>query len=76
MDWFTLMLLMANLANTKLMQKTLKMTETLAHVYSSPRVLSKSFPVNTNMTGFRWFSKFLHPCALDESIASALEGLK
>ena len=32
------------------------MIETLAHGYSS-RVLSESFPMNTNMTGFRWFSK-------------------
>ena len=22
--------------------------------------------MNTNMTGFRWFSKSLHPCAGDE----------
>ena len=32
------------------------------------RVLSESFLMNTNMTGFRWFSKNLHPCALVESI--------
>ena len=30
-------------------------------------VLSESYPMNTNMTGFRWFSKILNPCALDES---------
>ena len=31
--------------------------------------------MNTSMTGLRWFSKTVHLCALDESIASALEGL-
>ena len=25
------------------------------------RVLSMSFPMNTNMTGFRWFQKSLRP---------------
>ena len=30
-------------------------------------VLSKSFPMNTNMTGFKWFSKVL---ASDESSLS------
>ena len=28
------------------------------------RVLSEVYPMNTNMTGFRWFSKFLHFSAL------------
>ena len=28
------------------------------HMGTPLRVLSKSFPMNTNMTGFRWFSKF------------------
>ena len=31
--------------------------------------------MNTNMTGFKWFQKCLRPCALDEGIATALEGL-
>ena len=31
-------------------------------------VLSESFPMNNNMTGFSWFS--LHPCALDKSSLS------
>ena len=26
--------------------------------------------MNTNMTGFRWFSNILRPCALDESSLS------
>ena len=30
------------------------------------RVLSESYPMNTNMTGFRKLKKTLHPCALDE----------
>ena len=34
------------------MQKTWKMIETLAHGYSS-----ENAPMNTNMTGFKWFSK-------------------
>ena len=36
------------------------------------RVLSKSYPMNTNMTGFRWLSKI---CILWTKVASALEGL-
>ena len=34
------------------------------------RVISKSYAMNTNMTRFRWFSKILRPCALDESSLS------
>ena len=34
------------------------------------RVLNESYPMNTNMTGLRWFSKTLHPCTLDESSLS------
>ena len=30
-------------------------------------VLSESYPMTTNTTGFRWFSTILCPCALDES---------
>ena len=41
----------------KMMQKTRKMTENLAHGYSSEGTLSEGFPMNTNMTDFRWFSK-------------------
>ena len=39
------------------------------------RVLSESFPMNTNMTGFRWFSKNLCILVLWAKVASALEGL-
>ena len=32
------------------------------------KVLSESYPMHTNMTGIKWFSKkSLRPCALDES---------
>ena len=31
------------------------MTETLAHEYSLETVLSESYPMNTNITGFRCF---------------------
>ena len=52
MNILTLMLLVANLANTKSSKKINRITATLAHGYSS-----ETTPVNTNMTGFRWFSK-------------------
>ena len=38
------------------------------------RELSKSFPVNTNMAGFKWFSKKLCVFVLWTKVASALEG--
>ena len=34
------------------------------------RVLSKSYPMNTNMTGLDGFQKSLRPCGLDESSLS------
>ena len=34
------------------------------------RVLSKSYPMNTNMTGFRWFIKIFAFLCLDESSLS------
>ena len=39
------------------------------------RVLSENFPMNTNMTGFRWFPKNLCVLVLWTKVASALEGL-
>ena len=39
------------------------------------KVLKESFPMNTNMTGFRWFSKKLNVLVLWMKVASALEGL-
>ena len=61
------MLLVANLANTKCCKKYEKwQTVKLVLIWELP--LSKSYPMNTNMTGFRWFSN--HPCAFDESSLS------
>ena len=49
----TLRLLVTNLNNTNDAEKTQKqMTETLEHGWSS-----ESYPMNTNATGFKWFSK-------------------
>ena len=39
------------------------------------RVLSESYPMNTNMSGFRWFFKNLCILVLWTKVASALEGL-
>ena len=51
------------------------MTETLARGYSSDSsiVLSESFPMSTNMTGFKWFSKIF---VLWTKVALALWGLR
>ena len=37
------------------------------------RVLMKSYPMNNNMTGFRWFPKIF---VLWMKVASALDGLR
>ena len=39
------------------------------------RELSDSYPMNTNMTGFRWFSKTFASLNFGKKVASALEGL-
>ena len=58
--WFlwllTLMLLVANLANTKWCKKPEKWPKPW-QMGTHLRVLSESFQMNTNLTGFRWFSK-------------------
>ena len=41
------------------------------HVGTHLRVLSESFPMNTNMAGFRWFSKII--LSLWTYVALALE---
>ena len=56
----TLMLLVANLANTN--SKKWKMIETLANGYSS-----ESIQWISTWQGLDGFQKFLHPCGLDES---------
>ena len=40
------------------------------------RALIESFPMNTNMTVFRWFSKNLNVLVLWTKVASAMEGLR
>ena len=52
----TLILLVANLANTKSCIKFKNLLKP-CHMGTYLRVLSESYPMNTNMTGFRWFSK-------------------
>ena len=63
----TLMLLVANLANRKWYNKSEKWLK-LWHMGTYLRVLSESFPMNTNMTGFKWLTK--KSCALDEDCLS------
>ena len=63
----TLMLLVATLAYTKYLKKNMKPW----HLSTYLIVLRESFPMNTDMTGFRWFSiLFALLCALDESSLS------
>ena len=40
------------------------------------RVLRESYPMNTNMTGFRWFPKIFAILVHLSKVALALEGLK
>ena len=51
-----LRLLVANFANIKLCIKTEKLLKPW-HMGTYLRVLRQSYLMNTNMTGFRWFSK-------------------
>ena len=50
------MLLVANLAIQNDV-KTLKNTPKPCQMGSHLKILCESYPLNTNMTGFRWFSK-------------------
>ena len=68
-EGLTLMLLVANFASKKWCknpEKGLKPWQIGTHL----RVLGESYPMNTNMTGFKWFSKSLCHCVLDESSLS------
>ena len=66
----TFMLLVADLANTKWCKKPETWLKPW-HMGTHLRVLNESYPMNTNMTGFRWFSqKSLSLCALDENSLS------
>ena len=46
------------------------------HMGTHLRVLSESYPINTNMTGFRWFSYFFAFSVHWTKVTSAAEGLK
>ena len=50
------MLLVANVANTKWCKKPVKLLKS-CHMGTPLRVLGESYPMSTNMTGFRWFLK-------------------
>ena len=71
----TLMLLVANLTHTKWCKKTEKWLKPW-HMGTHLRVLCESYPMNANMTGFRWFSKNLCILVLWTEVALALEGLR
>ena len=58
---------MANVANTEKNEKWLKPWHMGTHL----GVLSESYPMNTNMSGYIVdFQQSLHPCTLDESSLS------
>ena len=51
------------------------MTESLAHGYSYKSYLGESYPMNTNMTGFGWFSKiFASLCFEDLALEELIPG--
>ena len=52
----SLMLPLANLANTKWCKRPKKWYKPW-HMGTHLKVLSERYPMSTNMTGFRWFSK-------------------
>ena len=60
MNRLTLMLLVAYLGNTKWCKKAGKWLKPW-HMGTHLRVLSESYPMNTNMTWFRWFPKIFAP---------------
>ena len=43
------------------------------HMATHLRLLSESFPINTNLVGFRWFSRNLFVLVLWAKVASALK---
>ena len=67
----TLMLMVGNLGNRKGCKKKIDLKPWHIdrkpwHIDTHLRVLNENYPMYTNMTGFRWSSKSLHLCALDE----------
>ena len=73
MNILTLMLLVANLANTKWVKKTEEILKPW-HMGTHQRVLSEIFPMYTNMTVLEMVCKFCFTVFLTKE-ASALEGL-
>ena len=62
------MLQVANLAKTKCCIKTEKTTHGYSSTHGYSAEITRSYPMNTNMTRFRWFFENLaHSCDLDES---------
>ena len=56
-------------------QKTPEKCLKPCHMGTHLRVLSESYPMDTNMTGFKWLSKIFCILVLLRKVASALEGL-
>ena len=70
------MLLVTNLANTKWCRKPKKWQKPW-HMGTYLRVLWKSYPMNTNMAGFRWFSNLFYSlCFRQKLLQHWLEVLK
>ena len=71
----TLILLVADLAKTKLCEKPEKWLKTW-QMGTHLRVLAEIFPIYTNMTGFGWFSHFssLDECSLIMERVNRFEG--
>ena len=62
----TLILLVANQYKINTIQKTPEKSLKPWHMGTHLRVLKESYLMNTNMTGFRWFSKIFAFCALEQ----------
>ena len=72
----TPMLLVANCTNTKWWENPEKLLKPW-HMGTHLKVLSESYPMNSNITGLRWFSViFVSLHVLWTNVASALKGLK
>ena len=67
--------LVVNFSNTKSFKKPEKWLKPW-HMVTHLRVFSESYPMNTNITEFRWFSKIFASLWFSTKVAVALEGLK
>ena len=61
------MLLADNLANTKKMQNPKEWMKPW-HMGTYLRVLGESYPMNTNMTAFRWYSKIFVSLGFEQKL--------